>query len=246
MNSSPLTSRWQFRPSIWGVVLTCCLMLGFVKLGLWQQAKAERKEAAQALLERKGADARLDLGATLVDPGVMQYTPVRLVGQLELDRQFFVDNRVHKEQPGYHVITPLKRGWIPALARHADVPQVSTPTQEVTWQGVAVVPGTKFFTLGAGAESVLDAGTPGRLLPPEQWPQVWQNLDLQRFARAVPYPVQPVVVLLDAKQEGGFERDWVRPDDRFEKHWSYAYQWYGFAATALVICLYLGFKREPA
>jgi hypothetical protein len=37
-------------------------------------------------------------------------------------------------------------------------------------------------------------------------------------------------------------RDWPRPDDRKERHLSYALQWYGFAASAVLIWLALGLE----
>ena len=41
----------------------------------------------------------------------------------------------------------------------------------------------------------------------------------------------------------GFVRDWPRPDDRKERHLSYALQWYGFAASAVLIWLALAWRR---
>ena len=177
-----------------------------------------------------GHDAAVDITAVPVDAEVLHGRPVRLRGRFETEYQFFVDNRVHRDQAGYHVITPLRlegsdrrilvnRGWIPALARHSDVPQVDTPTGPVTLDGVTMVPGHRFFTLGTEAAS---AG----------WPAVWQNLDLERFARLAGVPVQPVIVQLDPSAPAGFAREWPRADERYERHLSYAYQWYGFGAAA--------------
>ena len=161
-------------------------------------------------------------------------------GHFEIGRQFLVDNRIHREQPGYHVVTPLRiegsemrvlvnRGWVPALARHSDVPAVATPGGTVELRGIAVVPGSRFFTLGNEADS--------------GWQPVWQNLDLARFSRLAGYPVQPVVLQLAADAPAGFVRDWPRPDERKERHLSYALQWYGFAASAVLIWLALAWRR---
>ena len=214
---------------------------GCIQLGNWQHAKAERKQAAQALLDARGRDAAVSLGSTPVEAESLRSRTVVLRGRFETDRQFFVDNRVHREQAGYHVITPLRleggdmrvlvnRGWIPALARHADLPQVATPVGLLELRGIAIVPGSRFFTLGS------DAASGG-------WQAVWQNLDLARFAASASYPVQPVVVQLAADAPAGFVRDWPRPDERFERHLSYALQWYGFAASALLIWLALAWRR---
>ena len=213
---------------------------GCIALGNWQYAKFERKEAAQAELDRRAADAPITLGGVLVDAEALRARPVVVRGRFEAGRQFLVDNRIHREQAGYHVVTPLQiegsetrvlvnRGWVPALARHSDVPAVATPGGTVELRGIAVVPGSRFFTLGSEADS--------------SWQQVWQNLDLARFARLAGYPVQPVVLQLAADAPAGFVRDWPRPDDRKERHLSYALQWYGFAASAVLIWLALAWRR---
>ncbi len=212
---------------------------GCIQLGHWQHAKADRKLAAQAALDVRRGDAPVTLGSAPVDADAVHARPVVVRGRFDPARQFLVDNRIHREQAGYHVVTPLvidggdtqvliNRGWIPANARHDDIPQVATPTTPVTLHGTAVVPGSRFFTLGPEAGG---------------WQPVWQNLDLARFARLAGHPVQPVVVQLAPDAPAGFARDWPRPDERVERHLSYAWQWYGFAASAGLIWFALAWKR---
>ncbi len=234
------TSGRRFHPSLVGGVAALVAAGGCIALGNWQYAKFERKEAAQAQLDHRAADAPIALGGMPVDAEALRARPVVVRGQFESGRQFLVDNRIHREQAGYHVVTPLRiegsemrvlvnRGWVPALARHSDVPAVATPAGTVELHGIAVVPGSRFFTLGDEASS--------------GWQPVWQNLDLTRFTRLAGHPVQPVVLQLAADAPAGFVRDWPRPDDRKERHLSYALQWYGFAASAVLIWLALAWRR---
>lgn len=236
-----LTSRRRFRPSLWGGALALVIAAGCIQLGNWQHAKAERKQAAQSLLDQRGVEAPVSLGSARVDADSLRSRPVVVRGRFDTGHQFLLDNRVHREQAGYHVITPLhiegsdmrvlvNRGWIPALASHSEQPRVDTPTGIVELHGVAVVPGSRFFTLGNEP-----AGS--------AWQGVWQNLDLPRFASLVTWPVQPVVLQLAPEAPAGFAREWPRPDDRLERHLSYAYQWYGFAASAVLIWFALGWRR---
>lgn len=161
-------------------------------------------------------------------------------GEYDGQHQILIDNRLYQEQAGYHVLTPLRlagsemhvlinRGWVPAPADHRVLPVVPVPSGPVQITGVAVVPSSRFFTLGDPAVA--------------DWEAVWQNLDLERFRKGVPYPVQPVVLQLDAVVSGGFVRDWPRPDERAERHRSYALQWFGFAASSMAIWVFLLFRR---
>ncbi len=126
----------------------------------------------------------------------------------------------------------VNRGWIPASAEHRVVPDVATPTGIVELAGTAVVPGTRFFTLKADGE------TGG-------WQTVWQNLDLDRYAERVGFPIQPVVLQLDPDSTaGGFVREWPRPDERIQTNLSYAIQWWTFAATTVVLWLVFNIRRS--
>ena len=178
-----------------------------------------------------------------VDAQSIRYRQVVARGRYEPAQQILIDNRVHREQAGYHVITPLRiegsemrvlvnRGWVPALAEHSQTPQIATPDSMVEVSGMAIVPGTRYFTLGAKS-----AGG--------GWQKVWQNLDLPRYSKAVQFSVQPVIIQLSPESTaGGFAREWPRPDERIERHVGYALQWWGFALATVLIWLVVNFRRE--
>ena len=68
--------------------------------------------------------------------------------------------------------------------------------------------------------------------------------DMARYAKSVPFAVQPFVVRLDANSNaGGFVRNWPPPGERVSMHLGYAYQWFGFALTLLVIFIVLNVKK---
>jgi surfeit locus 1 family protein len=59
-------------------------------------------------------------------------------------------------------------------------------------------------------------------------------------------PVLPGLVLLDAEQPDGYEREWqTRFQSGPERHLAYAVQWFAFATAALVIYLIVSFRRKP-
>ncbi len=217
-------------------MLVAVLVPIFVSLGQWQWHKAADKTARQAQIDARSREPAVQLAASPVDAESLRDRRILVRGRYEPQYQILVDNRVHQERAGYHVITPLRidgsdmrvlvnRGWIPATPdRH--LPAVETPTDTVDLIATAVVPGTRFFTLAA------DPATPG-------WQTLWQNLDLARYRQAVGFPLQPVVLQLDPQSDGaGFVRDWPRADERIERHLGYAWQWFGFAAATVAIWLY--------
>lgn len=237
----PVPTR-RFRPRLWPTLAAVLVLPVFIAAGQWQWNKAQIKNALQKQLDDRGAEPALVMPNTPVDGESLRYRKIIARGRYEAQRQILVDNRTHNEQPGYHVVTPLRlegsdvrllvnRGWVPALAEHRQLPQFDTPDGVVEVRGTAVVPGSRFFTLGTES-----AGS--------EWKTVWQNLDLSGYRQAVGFAVQPVVIELDAQSPaGGFVRDWRRPDERIHTNLGYALQWWAFAATTVVLWLVLSHRR---
>jgi len=229
--------------AIFGGLLIAILIPAFVSLGQWQWRKAESKTALQAELQARSHDQPVAMPTTLATPADLaglHFRRVILRGRFEASHQTLIDNRLYHEQAGYHVITPLQlegremhvlvnRGWLAAPADHQVLPSATVPEGTVELSGIVVSPPQRFFNLAPQ--------------PASGWTPVWQNLDLERFRQAVPYPLQPLVVQLDAGSPAGFVRDWPRPDERAERHRSYALQWFGFAVASLGIWLYFLIRR---
>lgn len=188
-------------------LLSIALIAAFISFGQWQWSKATVKGDLQTLLDTRSAEPAIQMPTVVADAQAMRYRQIVTRGHYEPEHQILLDNRVHREQAGYHVITPLRiegsemrvlvnRGWVPALAEHSQTPQVATPTGLVEVSGMAIVPGTRYFTLGAESAG----GTNG-------WQKVWQNLDLPRYGKVVQFSVQPMIIQLSpASTAGGFAR----------------------------------------
>ncbi|MGE5386700.1 MAG: SURF1 family protein [Betaproteobacteria bacterium] len=243
-NGAPTGGRGRrvFRPRLLPTLAAIVVIPIFISLGQWQWNKAAVKGSLQAELDARSQQPAVQLTGATSDAEALRYRKVTARGHYEPERQILIDNRTYNEQAGYHVVTPLRlegtearvlvnRGWIPAPARHADVPAVSTPPGTVEISGVAIVPGTRFFTL---APEPAAGG----------WQGVWQNLDLAGYRKAVAFPVLPVVIQLAPESPaGGFVREWPRPAERLEQHLSYALQWWGFAVATVLIWLFVNWRR---
>ena len=238
-------STRRCRPRLLPTLAAALLLPLFIFAGNWQWNKATVKGNLQRQLDMRATEPAVQIPATRVDdPQSLRYRKVVAQGYYEPQHQVLIANRTLHERAGYHVITPLRlggseirvlinRGWIPALAKYRDEPQVSTSAGMVEVSGTAIIPGTYFFTLGDDGYST------------SEWHSVWQNLDLKRYGKAVGFQIQPFVVELNPESAaGGFAREWRRPDERLESHLSYAFQWWGMAATTVVLWLVLNFRRE--
>ncbi|BAN36456.1 surfeit locus 1 [Sulfuricella denitrificans skB26] len=219
------------------------LLPALISLGQWQARKAGQKQALQETYDQREKGSSLQVGANLLNPETVRYSRVVARGRYETAYQILLDNQVHDEMAGYHVLTPLhieggnmrvlvNRGWVPVGRDRNVLPATDVPQGVVEVSGYAAVPSGKFFELEKPED--LRSG----------WQKVWQNLDLKRYTDAVPFPLQPLVIRLDpASTAGGYVREWPRPDSRIEVHRGYALQWYGMAAVLVVFYLVTSFRK---
>lgn len=236
--SRPDSSRRRI--ALFGGLLLAVLLPTFISLGMWQWNKAEVKQALQAERDQLSRTTPIPLPADLQAADSLRNHRLTVRGTYDARYQVLIDNRLNQGVAGYHVVTPLRladsdryvlvnRGWLPAPADHHEQPAAPVPTGEIELTGIAVMPQERFFNL---AEQ-----------PASGWEPVWQNLDLKRFRSLLPGYVHSVIIQLDPQAPAGFNREWPRPDERIERHRSYALQWFGFAVASVGIWLFLLFRR---
>lgn len=235
--------KYTFRPNVWITLLTIIVMTLCIKAGFWQYHKAATKQALQMQLNARLSELPVGLPDKIASLEEWRFKRIKFAGTYDVRYQILLDNQVENTVVGYHVLTPMQvegsknyilvnRGWIPG-APDRKVPVVTSPQGRQVIEGDINLPAAKFFTLEAPAAS------------DGQWQPVWQNLDMARYAKSVPFAVLTFVVRLDAKSAaGGFGRNWPPPGERVSMHLGYAYQWFGFALTLLVIYIVLNLKRK--
>lgn len=241
-----MNSLRRFRPRPVPSIAAVLLLPLFLYLGYWQLQRAEEKRLLQQEYDTRASGPAVQVERQVQRAEDLQFYRVVARGQYETGHQILIDNRVHHGRVGYHVITPLRiensevrllvnRGWVAIGESRERLPPTDAPTGLQQVSGVATVPAEKHFTLGQPE------------LPGGGWQRLWLNMEMTRYAAAVPFPVQPVVVLLDPDSEaGGFTREWSRLDAGISVHQGYAFQWFMLAAALASIYLFLSLRRPGA
>ena len=236
----------RFAPSLVGTLLVLIGLALFVNLGLWQLRRADQKARLQAEYAR-GEQTTVTLSATGTD-ALSRYQRVHARGRYVDERQILLDNMPSAQgRPGYRVLTPFEleaggwilvdRGWVPMGDRRTDLPQlhVSGEPREVLGRlDELPQPGLRL------GNSESQAGT--------TWPLVLNFPERETIERALGVSIGRYILLLDATEPNGFEREW-QLNARFggfgpERHIGYAIQWFAFALVALVIYVSLSLRRE--
>lgn len=235
--------NYRFRPQLYPTLATLLVLPILINLGLWQSHKADKKQAMQALYDARENSPYIQIGSHRVNPETLQYSKVITRGHYDAEHQILLDNQIYQGKAGYQVITPLQiegsemrvlvyRGWVPVGADRQVLPVLDTPEGTVEVKGIAHVPSNKYFELGHTADSM------------SQWQKVWQNLDVQKYQRAVKFPVQPVAVLMESSTPAsGYIQDWPRPDLKIGVNRGYAVQWYAMSVALVLIYLVTNVKK---
>ena len=235
--------RFQWQPGVWPTLATVVLIPLLVGLGFWQLDRAAQKQRLQAEYDRAQENAPIRLRPVLESAESLRFHRVGARGHYEPQYQILIDNRVHQGQAGYHVLTPLRiedgnvrvlvnRGWVALGADRSQLPSIDTPNTDVDVEGIAIVPQTGGFHLG------------GAHPPGNDWQPLWQYLDLSEYAKLVPFPVQPVLILLDPQSKaGGFARHWARLDTGIATHQGYAFTWFSLAVALAAIYIIVNTRK---
>ena len=207
-------------------------------LGQWQLGRAAQKLALQASLDQKKnlpAWVNADIVASTRDAAELLDQRIVLSGRWLADKTVYLDNRPMNAKPGFWVVTPLlltgsdkvvlvQRGWIPRnFEDRTALAPIETPEIIVSLLGrMAPAPAKLYAFKGA------DTG------------RIRQNLDMPVFAAETGLPLIPALVIQIDPASEGLQRDWAAPNIGVDKHYGYAFQWFGLCA--LVTGLYGWFQ----
>lgn len=235
-----IPTAWR-RALVWAVALAAMALTA--SLGLWQLSRAAEKEALQAAIAERQRLPALDgasLAQALSDDQAREllHRAITLRGQWLADRTVFLDNRPMARQTGFYVLTLLRltgsdrvvlvqRGWAP---RHqvdrSLLPPVQTPTGEVHVSGRIAAHPPRVYQLGQ-----------------EQGGAIRQNLDLDAWRAETGLPLAPVLVVQTGAASDGLQRDWPEAASGVEKHYGYAFQWFGLCTLIGLLLLWFQVVR---
>lgn len=231
-------TRALHSPRFWILTVAALVVAGTTfSLGQWQLRRAAQKEALQAAVDSRSRLPELDVRSLLAGRNLADdiHRPATLKGSWRAEHTVYLDNRPMSGKTGFVVVTPLvlegtsqailvQRGWVPRnFADRTRLPDVSTPAGPVSVQGRVAPPPSRLYEF-QGSES-------GRIR---------QNLDLPAFRAQTGLPLLDVSLLQTGAPGDGLLREWAAPSLGVDKHYGYAFQWFGLCG--LVILLYGWFQ----
>jgi len=212
------------------------LAILFASLGAWQTRRAAEKTALEAEHEQA---PRLALDTALAND--QRFARIEVNGRYGPQQHILLDNQLWQGRNGVHVFTPfttgdgisilVNRGWLPLQADRKILPEIPTPTHEITISGrLNIIP------------------VPGRMvgeadkLETDRWPQLVTYMNHTDIARVLALPLETRIIQLSLEAEHGFEdRDWKPVFLSPERHRAYAFQWYALMTASIILWLLTGY-----
>ena len=231
-------AKLSLKARFWVLTIAAILVVALTfSLGQWQLRRAAQKQNLQLAIETQSNQFILNAQDLALEKNNLAVVHRRatLKGIWRAEHTVFLDNRQMNGKPGFIAITPLvldgtgqiilvQRGW--ALRNFADrtkLPDIQTPVGLVTVRGRIAPPPSKLYEF-KGAES-------GRIR---------QNIDISAFGHQTALSLMPVSMIQIGPANEGLLRDWAAPNVGIDKHYGYAFQWFGLCA--LMVGLYVWFQ----
>ena len=200
-------------------------MLLCARLSLWQFERAEQKAAMESAARQSMSAPPIVLRK---DSQLRPFLRATAAGKYSPELQILIDNKVRNKIAGMHIITPLilEDGAAIAINRgfvaRGELPP-PPPSGFVVVRGVLQSDNADAFVLSAQTESE----------------NVWQNLNLQKYAQVAGLPLLSLALFAEDVAAPAI----VRTDYKSARSIGYALQWATFAALTFIFYIIVGFRK---
>lgn len=218
------------------LILAALAAAAFLRLGLWQLDRHAQRAARNAAILASLDQPPLQLPEDGPIGEWDDYRRAQATGRFDPSNQVLLMNRPYRDQPGYHLVTPLllgedgpavlvDRGWIPQEAENPE-----RLADYVTEEPVAVS-GRLLPSQPEPSWSALADPTPA----PGERRVNWRALNIATIQQQVPYSLAPLYL----EQSVPLNRPGAAPIPAPElelsagPHLGYAIQWFAFAVIAV-------------
>ena len=239
--------KWCFKAGLVPSILALLFFSLFVSLGFWQLDRAEYKKTLYSEFLKQYAVPATDIKEIYDNKNSYQnalWKKFKATGNFLESVQILLDNQVAKSETGYYVYTPFKpeggtewilvnRGWVAAGVDRSIIPEMKRTDRVVDIYGVIKdVPRTGLLLQDAAPEKM--SKNVYRV----------QKIDVAKLEQVLNIKLKPVILRLEPESEHGYLKEWRIPGSGEEVHLGYAFQWFAFAATLLIIYLVLTIRKQ--
>ena len=234
--------KFKFFPALIFAITFC----GFIVLGFWQIDRADQKNALNSNYTDRQQEATivLDKNNIMDEKSSLLWRKVEFEGSFLNKQNIILDNQIFNQIAGFNIITPFKikgsnsivlvnRGWHPNLKNREMLPVITEIKGERSLLGYVAGFPVSGIKLGKNNIETLNS-------------QIFrfQRLDTLELNYFLSANVMPYMIYLDPIIDKEFYENFKLPAPDSQKNYGYAFQWFAFAITLLIIFIRLSMTRK--
>ena len=236
------TFKFKLFPSLIFAITFC----GFIVLGFWQIDRADQKNVLNSNYTDRQQEATivLDKNNIMDEKSSLLWRKVEFEGSFLNKQNIILDNQIFNQIAGFNIITPFKingsnsivlvnRGWHPNLKNREMLPVINEIKGERSLLGYIAGFPVSGIKLGKNNIETLNS-------------QIFrfQRLDTLELNYFLSANVMPYMIYLDPIIDKEFYENFKLPAPDSQKNYGYAFQWFAFAITLLIIFIRLSMTRK--
>jgi surfeit locus 1 family protein len=242
-----ILGNWSFNPKLITSLLTLIFLYLFISLGFWQLDRADYKRNLYSDFEQRQSSEAINFNLEQnfnLNKEQLIWRRITATGEFLEQYQVLLDNQVVNTHAGYFVYTPFKldqsdkvvlvnRGWV-----ISEKDRAKSPVLELS---------SGLVEINAVIKDLPKTGMLLKDLPPEKLSDsVYrvQRINLNEIEELTQLKLLPYISRLEPDSEQGYSRQWRVPGSGEGTHKGYAFQWFAFAATLILIYLVLNIKKN--
>jgi surfeit locus 1 family protein len=241
-----LLKNYIFKFKLIPTLIFAITFCGFIVLGFWQIDRADQKNVLNSNYTDRQQEAIivLDKNNVIDEKSSLLWRKVEFEGLFINKQNIILDNQIFNQIAGFNIITPFKikgsdslvlinRGWHPNLKNRETLPIINEISDERILQGhIASFP-VSGIKLGKNNIETLNS-------------QIFrfQRLDAAELNYFFSAKIMPYMIYLDPIIDKELYGNFKLPAPDSQKNYGYAFQWFAFAITLLIIFIRLSMKRK--
>jgi len=241
-----LLKNYIFKFKLIPTLIFAITFCGFIVLGFWQIDRADQKNVLNSNYTDRQQEAIivLDKNNVIDEKSSLLWRKVEFEGSFINKQNIILDNQIFNQIAGFNIITPFKikgsdslvlvnRGWHPNLKNRETLPIINEISDERILQGhIASFP-VSGIKLGKNNIETLNS-------------QIFrfQRLDTAELNYFFSAKMMPYMIYLDPIIDKELYGNFKLPAPDSQKNYGYAFQWFAFAITLLIIFIRLSMKRK--
>ena len=241
-----LLKNYIFKFKLIPTLIFAIAFCGFIVLGFWQIDRADQKNVLNSNYTDRQQEAIivLDKNNVIDEKSSLLWRKVEFEGSFINKQNIILDNQIFNQIAGFNIITPFKikgsdslvlinRGWHPNLKNRETLPIINEISDERILQGhIASFP-VSGIKLGKNNIETLNS-------------QIFrfQRLDAAELNYFFSAKMMPYMIYLDPIIDKELYGNFKLPAPDSQKNYGYAFQWFAFAITLLIIFIRLSMKRK--